>query len=202
MAIQPSTAFWDTAGAILQGLGAPRTATNLRILAAWMGYEHGWQADPMAYNNPMNTTLSAPGASDFNSVGVKKYPTAAEGIQATVNTLTNGDYPVLVKALQSGDANLFFSQQGLHELDTWGGSSGYGSELHTIYQDVGTPPQAVMTAGVTISPYVLEALKSLGKLFGLDNFTFQGNSTQLVTTALVVGVVVVLLWKGGEDLGL
>jgi len=202
MAIQPSAIFWDTAGNILSALGAPRTATNLRILAAWMGYEHGWQSDPMAYNNPMNTTMPAPGATNFNSVGVKKYPSAGEGIRATINTLQNGDYPTLVQALQAGDPNLFFSAAGMKQLDTWGGSAGYGAELQTIYQDVGNPPQSVMTAGGALSPLVSEALKSLGKLFGLDNFSFQGNSTQLVTTALVVGVVVILLWKGGEDLGL
>jgi hypothetical protein len=52
---------------------------------AWRQAEGG-----KAKNNPFNTTLKIPGATNYNSVGVKNYSTPEEGIDATCKTHKNG----------------------------------------------------------------------------------------------------------------
>ena len=86
---------WDTA--VLKAMGAPVTPTNLRFFGAWQNAEGG-----TATNNPFNTTQQWAGASPYNSVGVRNYPSPQAGIQATVKTLRNGYYDPIVKALMSG----------------------------------------------------------------------------------------------------
>lgn len=82
---------------LLTGLGVPVTPENLRVIDAWMRAEGG-----ASHNNPLNTTQGAPGASDFNSVGVKTYTSYQQGLQATIQTLTNGLYSNILDALRSG----------------------------------------------------------------------------------------------------
>lgn len=82
---------------ILNGIGAPVTPENIKFIEAWMRAEGG--AD---HNNPLNTTQGAPGATDFNSVGVKTYTSYEQGVQATIQTLTNGLYGNILDALKAG----------------------------------------------------------------------------------------------------
>ncbi|HEY1737547.1 MAG TPA: hypothetical protein VGI86_02490 [Acidimicrobiia bacterium] len=84
---------------VLSALGAPQTAQNVQALVAWAQAE-----GTKAANNPLATTESAPGTTNFNSVGVKNYPTYAEGVQATVATLTNGRYSNILAALADGSS--------------------------------------------------------------------------------------------------
>ena len=44
-----------------------------------------------------------PGATVFNSVGVKAYTSWKQGLQATVITLRNGYYEAILAALRRGD---------------------------------------------------------------------------------------------------
>lgn len=69
----------------LKGVGAEPTRRNLLACVAWMQAEGG-----AALWNPLNTTHEAPGATDYNWVGVKNYPTARSGIRATIETLNYG----------------------------------------------------------------------------------------------------------------
>lgn len=93
-----SQTAWFTA--LLKAIGAPPTTANLNSLAAWYKRENGsWP--PAASNNPLNSTLSMPGASTFNSVGVRNYASAQQGVTATAQTL-NG-YPAIVTALKAGN---------------------------------------------------------------------------------------------------
>jgi hypothetical protein len=80
-------------------LGAPSTPDNLKFLEAWQQGEGG-----TADNNPFNTTQPGAGASNYNSVGVKNYPSLAEGLKETVATLLNGRYGNIVGDLRSGKA--------------------------------------------------------------------------------------------------
>lgn len=90
-------------GAVLDDLGAQRTAANVSSLEAWTRHETPWP--PVASNNAMNTTLHAAGSTAFNYLSgggsVQNYPTAAEGAQANASTLLGG-YPTIVSALRSG----------------------------------------------------------------------------------------------------
>jgi hypothetical protein len=90
----------DFARALLAGLGAPVTKHNLWAVVAWETAE-----GTKAKFNPLATTLPEEGATDFNSTGVKNYPSASVGIAATVATLTEKGhgYEAIVTALRSGD---------------------------------------------------------------------------------------------------
>ena len=93
------------AQALVKSLGAPMTADNVAALVAWEMAEGGHWYNT-AYYNPLNTTQSMPGATVFNSVGVKAYTSWAQGLRATVITLDNGLYGGILAALRSGrDAN-------------------------------------------------------------------------------------------------
>lgn len=102
--------------AVLAAIGAPPTAANLHSMDAWRTHETPWP--PVAANNPLNTTQQMTGATDYNSVGVKNYPSALEGVTATAATLLNGNYGDVVAALRSGRG---LCGQSFAGLSTWSG---------------------------------------------------------------------------------
>ena len=67
-------------------------------------YGHGDPDDPLITHNPLNTIQSEPGAVSISgsSVGVKKYISWQQGIQATLTALTNGRYNDIIAALKTG----------------------------------------------------------------------------------------------------
>jgi len=69
----------------LKAIKAPTTKRNKLVIVSWIQAEGG-----TARNNPLNTTHDAPGATDYNWVGVKNYPTYEVGVQATAETLKYG----------------------------------------------------------------------------------------------------------------
>jgi peptidoglycan hydrolase CwlO-like protein len=90
------------ARALLKSLGAPQTTQNLAAIVAWELAEGGhW--NNVAHYNPLNTTWSMPGATSMNSVGVKAYVSWEQGFKATLNTLHNGLYGGILRALRAGD---------------------------------------------------------------------------------------------------
>ncbi len=84
--------------AILKGIGAPVTAQNIRAFQAWQRAEGG-----SARFNPFNTTQPMSGASSYNSIGVRNYSSASQGIRATIETLKNGHYGNVLTALRRGN---------------------------------------------------------------------------------------------------
>lgn len=84
---------------ILSGIGAPVSPENKKFMYAWRAAEGG-----AAAFNPFNTTKSAPGATNYNSVGVKNYISEQQGIESTIKTLLNGKYNEIVGALRDGGA--------------------------------------------------------------------------------------------------
>jgi hypothetical protein len=84
---------------LLNQLGLPVTAENIKALSAWAQAE-----GTKATYNPLATTQSMPGATSFNSVGVRNYASYADGIRATAQTLTNGHYPNILAALRAGNS--------------------------------------------------------------------------------------------------
>lgn len=83
---------------LLQKLNLPVTEENLKFLNAWQHAEGG------SPDNPFNTTQPADGAENFNSVGVKRYPSIEVGLDATAQTLTNGYYNNILASLQQGNS--------------------------------------------------------------------------------------------------
>jgi peptidoglycan hydrolase-like protein with peptidoglycan-binding domain len=82
---------------ILARCPAPTTAANLLALKAWAQAEGG-----LARWNPFNTERPWPGAIDYNPQGVKSYPSEQAGINATVETLQQGNMAGIMLALKRG----------------------------------------------------------------------------------------------------
>jgi cell wall-associated NlpC family hydrolase len=88
---------------ILMGVGVRPTQENLKFMDAWAKAEGG-----DASNNPFNTTQVVGGVHrNYNQLGgglgVQNYVSPQQGIDATVNTLTNGRYGNIIGALRDGD---------------------------------------------------------------------------------------------------
>lgn len=82
--------------AILRGIGVPDSPINIATLKVWQKYEGG-----RASFNPFNTNRPAPGATRYNSAGVKNYPDEATGITATVGALKLPYYVFVRAALKT-----------------------------------------------------------------------------------------------------
>jgi len=90
------------AQALLVAMRLPVTADNVAAITAWEMAEGGHWYNT-AYYNPLNTTQDMPGATVFNSVGVKAYTSWKQGLEATVKTLKNGYYDAIIEALRRGN---------------------------------------------------------------------------------------------------
>ena len=86
------------ANSLLSKLGFPVSQNNLISLVGWMQAE----GSPCGFN-PLDTTQGFAGARNCNSVGVKIYPSYADGVAATVNTLHNGYYGGILSALHASE---------------------------------------------------------------------------------------------------
>lgn len=67
---------------LCDAFGLPATQRRLNALVAWQAAE-----GTKARFNPLATTRSMPGATNFNRVGVKDYPDLKTGVEATRLTL-------------------------------------------------------------------------------------------------------------------
>ena len=97
------------AQALLVAMRLPVTADNIAAITAWEMAEGGHWYNT-AYYNPLNTTQDMPGATVFNSVGVKAYTSWKEGLEATVKTLKNGYYGGIIDALKRGNDSAAVAQ--------------------------------------------------------------------------------------------
>ena len=130
---------------LLGRMGLPVTPNNLRFLTAWQGHEGG-----SAAFNPLNTTQGMPGATNYNSVGVRNYTNPGVGLAATIKTLRNGYYPGILAALKSG--NPTWNPLLGKNLSTWG----TGSEWMKDYRAGAVPPAAPgPTIGAHVADHVL-----------------------------------------------
>jgi hypothetical protein len=109
----------------LGALGAPDNPQNRALMIAWMRRE-----GTHATWNPLATTqggFNSTGA--INSVGVKNYASALDGIAAEIHALQNGRYPTILAGLMQGNPDLALSNQD--EWRTWG-----SGDIRSIYVDV------------------------------------------------------------------
>ena len=97
------------AQALLVAMRFPVTADNVAAVTAWEMAEGGHWYNT-AYYNPLNTTQDMPGATVFNSVGVKAYTSWKQGLEATVKTLKNGYYGGIIEALRRGNDSAAVAQ--------------------------------------------------------------------------------------------
>jgi hypothetical protein len=102
--------------AMLTAVASPPTPANIRSITAWIAHEGPWGTQ--AQNNPLNTTLVMPGSTSFAGTPAQNYPTAAEGIAATAQTLHSGPYGDILLWLRSGKG---LCGKQLRGLATWSG---------------------------------------------------------------------------------
>lgn len=176
-------------------IGAPATPANIRFLDAWQKGEGG-----TATNNPLNTTKRGyAGETDYNSVGVKNYPTPSIGAIATAQTLQNGYYPHIVAALRSGNPASVDSAQMqslVKELKTWG-TTNFANSIQVkgglaTGVDPGDFPGGQTAADVAggVKNATVAIGEFLGKLSDTNNLLRAG---QVVGGALLVGIGLYLL---------
>jgi hypothetical protein len=73
-----------------------------------------------AANNPLATTEPAPGATIYNSAGVRNYPSLQSGFAATLATFRNGYYPHLLGILSDPSGGSSVAYCSSPELNVWG----------------------------------------------------------------------------------
>lgn len=101
---------------LLALLLCPTSPANMQLLDAWQRAEGGH-----AQWNPLNTTEPMHGTTDYNSVGVKNYPTPVCGIAATALTLILAPYHSLWVDLQAGGYSARqLVERNEHAFNTWG----------------------------------------------------------------------------------
>jgi hypothetical protein len=91
------------AAAFLSKAGISPNKYNVKAVSTWERYEGGHWHNRAKYN-PLNTTQKMDDRDpSMNSSGVKIYESWDEGLQASVNTLNNGRYGAIRKALAGGN---------------------------------------------------------------------------------------------------
>jgi peptidoglycan hydrolase CwlO-like protein len=90
--------YGEWAQSFLNNLGAPVSRNNLVLMVAWQTAE-----GTLATWNPLATTYDMPGATVYNSAGVRNYTSKQQGIDATVDTLAvpGHGYGEIVSGLKS-----------------------------------------------------------------------------------------------------
>lgn len=146
MATQGASTGWQTS--MLAAIGAPATPNNIAKMNAWAQCEGG-----VPYNNPFFTTRNCCGGVSINSVGVKRYPTMADGIEANRQALMLGYYVAIVSNLR-GDG----SQQG---FATAVGASPWGTSGQCIASVLKSGPVASGTPGSGILKFSYAQLQCL-----------------------------------------
>jgi hypothetical protein len=110
------------ARSLLATIGAPQSQANINSILGWINHEGGGGT-----NNPLNTTQTMPGSTNFNNLGggtgVQNYTSMAIGVAANAKTLMGSAYSQIVADLRSGQGLCGKSYAG---LSTWSGG-GYSS---------------------------------------------------------------------------
>jgi hypothetical protein len=195
-AINSPDAFWY---AVETKLGLPHTRPVHDFLQGWANVEN-----TKARFNPLATTQTETGATNFNSVGVKNYPTPDAGVQATADTLKQ--YPHVLAALKSPSYQAFDSPAVRMDLNRWqSGKQGNGAVTSytrsIMLQFQGNPSGKDATDWLSYDGNNLggDVASALGKITGLDYLSklFDVHNIlrglQVLAGAVLVLVGVVLL---------
>jgi hypothetical protein len=133
---------------VLKAVGAPINHNNVAALVGWANAEGGNWNNSARYN-PLNTTQGAPGATAINSVGVKSYNNWQQGINATVQTLRNGNYGGILGALHTSNPQAVAQAIG---ASPWGTSG--ATVAQTIKAALGGKYNVGSGVGLGTSPAV------------------------------------------------
>lgn len=189
---------------LLRSLGDPLSAANEQAVVSWEAAEGGnWHNT--AHYNPLNTTQREPGSTPMNPVGVQSYTSWQQGLDATTQTLRNGNYGGVLTALARGD-----NAAAVENAVT---SSPWGTKSITNISPGSYTPSATSGGGVLstvghyLNPgtYVSAATNAIGSAFGaaIGDATkvFVSWAARLTVTSLglaMVGVGVDRALTGGK----
>lgn len=136
---------------VLAGLGAPITQNNINKLSAIAQQEgkHGTY-------NPMNWVRNAPGATDYNSVGVKNYPNLGTGVLQTVAGLNQSNTLELKANLISDGPYAQFISAANKFYGSWGGGTVNVSE-----SDANTASGTKLLEGTVTQPEIEGVAKAI-----------------------------------------
>jgi len=173
---------------LLERLGKPVTQQNVDVIWEWTMAEDSGDGARMR-NNPLNTTQNtAAVVGSINSVGVKAYATWEDGLQATVETLTNGHYDAILAALTASDPEAL--RQAIW-ASPWSGESHYGYGAHWPRRRASDSEEALRQA------LVATALSQVGKPYLLGAAPKQGDDPKNFDCSSFVQWV---YWRNGIEL--
>lgn len=132
---------------LAEGEGFPDTPENVIAVLTWIRSEWGNAAPVHATWNPLNTTLSLPPQSDYNSVGVKNYESFGQGVTANARTLALSYYPAIRAALHAGN-NANSTINAIRE-SPWGSKPNAGT---LAYVRANLAADKALTVGVGTAP--------------------------------------------------
>lgn len=203
----------DFARALLADLGvSDPSPVQIQMILSWADRE-----GTSATNNPLATTQAAPGSYYLpgNTAGVQQYPTLAEGAKATADTIRNGNYPNILRALISGDTGTFING-AQRDFATWSGGGytgidvGGGGQGEIPGQDsTFTPPSSSMVEvpgqnaqpnallGNVVNPYIW----SITTPFGPVNTDLSGPVRVLWVIAGIISIIIGIVVLNSKDVG-
>ncbi len=137
----------DFANALLGALGVPDSKTNVANVVGWETIEGGNWHNSAKYN-PLNTTETEPGSTNFNTkkpgAGVQAYTSWQQGIDATVATLQDSNpmygYQQIVSDLNTSQPWSDFS--AALKASSWDGSGHYAGLSSTTAPGSGGNPDS------------------------------------------------------------
>lgn len=97
---------------LLTRLGMPLSQSNINFMIAWQakeGGDHTGGHNEGGRFNPLNTTHVMPGATAYNSVGVRNYTSYEQGMSATIYTMKLPYYTDILAAMHRDDVNAAIS---------------------------------------------------------------------------------------------
>ena len=175
-------ANWETS--VLTAISAPVTKENISFLDSWANAEGG-----SAAYNPLNTTQPEPGATNYNSVGVKIFTDAQSGVTATATTLENGLYPDLLAALRSGNPLAHITDAVKAQLNTWGTGSSFLANAGSASAPTSQP---IIGPGGIIDTSPSNPLEFQVGSFDLGQWAQANRALLIGIGMLILGAVIIL----------
>lgn len=131
-------------GGLLELIHAPVTQNNIDALGAQSIFEYGTSSDNVDHFNPLATTQPYGSSVSTNSAGVQSYNSFQDGLQATADTLLNGDYDAYVSSLRANNP----PEVSMSAVS----NSPWGS--HPVAEDLSQVNNAYLSAPVSGGGYV------------------------------------------------
>ena len=163
---------------VCRGLGLEPTPWRLAVFEFWAGQEHHEGTlfkvgfNPLATTQPGDLNLSfdnGNGPGHWNSVPVKVYASPAAGIRATVETLTNGHYPNILRCLK--DQVGYPEAIKPKDFTTWVGEEAYGKRvvdfMNKTKASKGTPASGALSEADVRRIAREEAVAVFGEMNGV-----------------------------------